>query len=65
MAKKKEEKIEFLTVEQAAEIACVTPATIRNWCFQLKIGKKIGGRWKVNSAYLSKVTDGDLHYGKG
>ena len=48
---------EFITVEEAATMLKVDPATIRNWLKAGKIeGKKIPGtkRWRINLDKLKK-----------
>lgn len=64
MAKKKKDVQEYITVQEAAGIAAVSVVTIRNWCVDFFIGKKIGGQWKVKTSELNKVLSGELHYGR-
>jgi len=49
----KRKKETFLTPQQAAKRARVTPVTIYNWCNQWGIGEKVKGRWLVSVNRLS------------
>jgi hypothetical protein len=54
-----------LTTDEAIELALseeyevsVTSETMRSWCVRYKIGKKIGGRWKINKKRLILILEG-------
>lgn len=45
---------------QSAERAGKSPGTIRNWCIQHGIGRKVGGgQWIVSKVALAMFLDGD------
>ena len=48
---------EALTLEQAAEIATVSVATVARWCVQFHIGRKIGKQWRVSRVALQMYLD--------
>jgi excisionase family DNA binding protein len=45
---------EMLTPEQAARRLGVTPALIRRYCKQGRLGQKIGGRWQIHPKDLER-----------
>lgn len=51
----------WLTPRQAIEVIqaegfnSVSQQTMRNWCREYGIGRKIGGRWKVNEFALRQI----------
>lgn len=58
----------YVSVFEAADIASVSPQTIRNWIRDFKIGTMYGGRYLVDKTKLDKVMKGELYYesrGKG
>lgn len=50
---------EALTVHKAAKRATVTVGTIRNWCRDHMIGRKIGGSFRVSAVALHMYMDGN------
>lgn len=48
----------FISTTDAAAEAQVDTSTIRRWCQQLKIGIKVGGRWRISVSKLQLVLDG-------
>jgi hypothetical protein len=50
---------ECLTVGQAATLTGKSQRTIRNWCVQCGIGRRIGGAWAVSKVALQMVLEGD------
>jgi excisionase family DNA binding protein len=52
----------YLTVEEAAEIARVSPATIRSWLNSGRLrGKRFGGRhWRTTREWLDAFGDIDV-----
>jgi hypothetical protein len=51
---------EALTLQRAAERAGVQSTnTIKGWCKNLKIGRLVGGRWKVSRVALEMYLDGN------
>jgi hypothetical protein len=51
---------ECLTVGQAATLTGKSQRTIRNWCAQHGIGRRIGGAWAVSKVALQMVLEDDL-----
>lgn len=51
--------ISWISVPAAAEKAEVTSSTIQAWCQRYGIGRKVGGRWRVDPDGLAKVLAGD------
>lgn len=49
----------WLPVPIAAEKAEVTPSTIVAWCQRYGIGRKVGGRWRVDRDALAALLSGD------
>jgi len=47
MTKNKTE-VQYISTGYAATLSGVTIKTIRNWITTYNIGKKVGGRWKVD-----------------
>jgi hypothetical protein len=55
------DKREAMTVEAAAELAGRSDGTIRNWCTQFEIGRRIaGGNWEVSRVALQMLLDGEM-----
>ena len=51
---------EAITVKEAATIADKSEGTIRNWCNDQQIGRRIaGGAWSVSRVALAMVLDGN------
>jgi hypothetical protein len=51
---------EGLTLGQAAEIAGKSERTLRNWCVEHGIGRRVaGGAWAVSRVALAMLLDGD------
>lgn len=44
----------FTTVDAARAIGC-TPRTVRRWCRQLNVGKRIGGAIVLTTADVAKL----------
>lgn len=54
------DKREAMSIEQAAERAGKSPSTLRNWCEQHAIGRRIGnGHWEVSKVALQMYLDGN------
>jgi hypothetical protein len=54
------DKREAMSIEQAAERAGKSPSTMRNWCVQHAIGRRIGnGHWEVSKVALQMFLDGN------
>ena len=55
------DKREGLTLFQAAGIAGKSVGTIRNWCIQHGLGRRVGGgTWVVSRVALAMFLDGDM-----
>jgi hypothetical protein len=51
---------EGLSIEEAAEFAGKSYSTVRNWCLQHGIGRRVGGgTWVVSKVALAMFLDGD------
>jgi Helix-turn-helix domain len=50
---------EALPISIAAKRACVSSRTMRNWCRDHSLGRRIGGRWRVSCVALQMYLDGD------
>jgi hypothetical protein len=51
---------EAIALKEAAQIAGRSESTIRNWCNQRGIGRRIaGGKWDVSRVALAMLLDGD------
>ena len=50
---------EALTLRKAADTAGRCEATIRSWCDQHGVGRKVGGLWLVSRVALAMYLDGD------
>jgi hypothetical protein len=50
---------EALPISTAAKRACVSSRTMRNWCGDHGLGRRIGGRWRVSCVALQMYLDGD------
>lgn len=50
---------DFISTIEAANKAFVDPVTIINWCKYKGIGKKVGGRWRVDPKKLDEMLDGE------
>ena len=50
-----------ITVTEARRIAEVSRVTIITWCREYGIGKKVGGRWRVDPIELGFILDGSMH----
>jgi hypothetical protein len=53
------DKREAIPLTAAAKMADVTPETVRLWCLQYRIGRKIVSRWKVSKPALLMLLDGE------
>lgn len=51
---------DYITVTEAARMTEVSVVTIRTWCEKYDIGKKIGGRWKVDPQKLALLLQGSV-----
>lgn len=52
-------RLEALTTKQAADLADRPERTVRLWCDQHGIGRKIGGQWRVSRVALQMQLEGD------
>ncbi len=50
--------MKYITTTIAARRADVTTVTVITWCEHYGIGKKIGGRWRVDPEKLQKLLEG-------
>jgi len=51
---------EAITLNAAKDIAGMSQSTIRNWCSNYDIGRRVGnGRWLVSRVALAMLLDGD------
>ncbi len=53
----------FLTPRQAAELARraglrLAPSTVRRWCARYSIGRRVGGRLRVDAALFEQMLAG-------
>ena len=48
------EKITFYTPYEAAKELSITPALVRRYCRQERLGKWVGNRWQITSEELKK-----------
>jgi hypothetical protein len=54
------DKREGVTLTEAAGVAGKSPSTIRNWCVQHDLGRRVGGgTWVVSKVALAMFLDGD------
>jgi hypothetical protein len=54
------DKREGMTLAEAAGVAGKSPGTIRNWCVQHDLGRRVGGgTWVVSKVALAMFLDGD------
>jgi hypothetical protein len=54
------DKREGISLGQAATVAGKSTGTIRNWCLQNGIGRRVGGgTWVVSKVALAMFLDGD------
>jgi hypothetical protein len=52
---------ERISIGKAAHIAGKSERTLRNWCVEHRIGRRIaGGNWAVSRIALAMLLDGDL-----
>ena len=52
---------ERISIRKAAQIARMSERTLRNWCVEHGIGRRIaGGNWAVSRVALAMFLDGDL-----
>jgi len=55
------EKSECISLKQAANIAGKSQSTMRGWCDQHGLGRRVGGGvWSVSKIALALFLDGDL-----
>jgi hypothetical protein len=53
-------KREGMTLTEAVGVAGKSPGTIRNWCVQHDLGRRVGGgTWVVSKVALAMFLDGD------
>jgi Helix-turn-helix domain len=50
---------EGMTLQAAASIANRSESTIRNWCIEHGLGRKIGGQWMVSRVALDMFLNDD------
>ena len=50
---------EGISLAQAAERAGKSESTVRSWCVQNGLGRKVGGVWVVSKVALTMFLDGD------
>jgi excisionase family DNA binding protein len=43
-------RIEFVTVEEAADIVGVSPVRVRQFCQDGRLGQKLGNHWLISKA---------------
>jgi hypothetical protein len=54
------DKREAISLRVAAEIACKSESTVRGWCAQFDIGRRVAnGPWQVSRPALLMLLDGD------
>src|ERR1700722_14555022 len=54
------DKRECISLKEAADIAGRSESTMRNWCDEYGLGRRIGsGPWSVSKAALAMHLDGD------
>jgi hypothetical protein len=51
---------ECFSLAQAAGVAGRTESTLRNWCDEHGLGRRIGGKWAVSKVALRMYLEGDL-----
>ncbi len=52
---------EGLTLKEATDVAGKSVRTLRNWCTEHGIGRRVaGGSWVVSKVALAMLLDGDL-----
>jgi|SRR5580658_8667133 hypothetical protein len=51
---------ERMSIKEAAAIAGRSERTVRNWCVDPGIGRRVGGIWAVSKVALVMFLDGDL-----
>jgi hypothetical protein len=55
------DKREGMTLAEAAGVAGKSPGTIRNWCVQHDLGRRVGGgTWVVSKVALAMFLGGDV-----
>jgi hypothetical protein len=55
------DKRECITLRQAADIAGKSESTMRGWCEERGLGRRVGGgSWMVSKVALAMFLDGDL-----
>jgi hypothetical protein len=55
------DKRECISLKEAADIADRSESTMRNWCDEYRLGRRIGGGpWMVSKVALAMFLDGDL-----
>jgi hypothetical protein len=55
------DKREGMSLAEAAAVAGKTAGTIRNWCVQHDLGRRVGGgTWVVSKVALAMFLDGDI-----
>lgn len=51
---------EAISLRQAAKLAGRSESTVRSWCAEYHIGRRVvGGPWQVSRAALAMLLDGD------
>jgi hypothetical protein len=51
---------ESISIKEAAGIASLSVSTVRQWCKQHGLGRRVAdGRWRVSTVALSMFLDGD------
>ena len=50
---------EVIGIAEAAEMASISPRTMREWCQMYPIGRCVGGHWKVSKPALQMLLDGN------
>jgi hypothetical protein len=54
------DKREAMSIQMAVKHSGFSPSTLRNWCVQHAIGRRIGnGHWEVSRVALQMLLDGD------
>ena len=53
----------WMTPDEAARLAETTARTMTGWCERYRLGRKIGGRWRISPDLLAAFLTGTAHVG--
>ena len=53
----------WMTPDEAARLAETTARTMTDWCERYRLGRKIGGRWRISPDLLAVFLKGAGHVG--